>query len=81
MPSHAGLVASHIQNSIDPTQLPPKDLVDHSAVCTLYLEARVSSFKCAYHSAIFQWTVHVGRHMQFKVWLTSVQQILLVGDI
>ena len=52
MTSHAGLVASHIQLvAIEyPTQLPPKDLVDHSAMFILYLEAHVSSSSLSHFS-------------------------------
>ena len=57
------------------TQLPPKDLVDHSAMCILHLKAHVSSFKCACHSAIFP--------MDSSCWCSSRSgnQLLLVGDM
>ena len=56
---------SYTVGNSDPTQLPPKDLVDHSAVCILHLEAHVSSVICAYHSAMDSscWSTQ-----QFKVW-------------
>ena len=71
MTSHADLVDSN------PTQLPPKDLVDHSAVFIVYLEVHVSTLIT---QPFFQSTVHVGRHMQFMhAWSGNQYSTDLVG--
>ena len=76
-----GLVASHAVEALELHFYTVTTKGSCSPSCQLHLEAHVSSFKSAYHSAIFPmdsscWSTHAVQGLA-----TSIQQLLLVRDI
>ena len=69
MPFHAGLVASHIQLvAIEFRSYTATTKGSCSPFCRVCVCVCVCMLNVLITQPFFQWTVHVGRHMQFKVW-------------